>query len=333
VVLARTSFRCLCASVVLLLCLALVAGVLIGVTMYTPMQFLEDEEVQQIVVHLRLPRVLCSLLVGGGLALVGVAYQALFRNHLASPFTLGVSSGAALCSSAAIVLGLTTSQTGIDVGMYALLGALLSIGFIVGISAGFRHRYSHSVLLVGIVFSFFCSSAMTLIQYLADYSQLFQITRWLMGGIPTVSWRDLAVGVLCFVGIVAWLWTHSGELDLMLFGDDLATVKGLDPIRFSRITFVLSSFFVGWVVAQCGIIGFVGIVVPAIARILVGVSHARVLPISLLLGALLVVLCDVLGRVLIAPFEIPAGVFTSVIGGPIFVLLLLAEAKRGTRML
>jgi len=212
--------------------------------------------------------------------------------------------------------------------MYALFGALLSIAFILMISARVHRGYSHSLLLVGIVFSFFCSSAMTLIQYLADYSQLFQVTRWLMGGIPAVSWGDLFVGLVCMGVVTGWLCSHTRQLDLMLFGDDLAAVKGLDPVRFSRTTFVLSSFIVGWVVAQCGIIGFVGIVVPAIARVMVGVSHARVVPISLLLGALLVVICDLLGRITIAPFEIPAGVFTSVIGGPVFVALLLAQTRR-----
>ncbi len=327
-VLARTSCAHLYVILSGLLGVALVASVLVGVTTYSFFDVLEDREVRSIVLQLRVPRVLCSVLVGGGLAVVGVAYQALFRNHLASPFTLGVSSGAALCSSAAIVLGLTSSRVGLDVGMYALIGALMSIAFILLIAARVHRGYSHSLLLVGIVFSFFCSSAMTLVQYLADYSQLFQVTRWLMGGIPSVGWGDLFVGAVCTGVITGWLGSHTKKLDLMLFGDDLATVKGVDPVRFGRTTFVLSSFFVGWVVAQCGIIGFIGIVVPAIARVMVGVSHARVLPISLLLGALLVVLCDLLGRIVIAPFEIPAGVFTSVIGGPVFVLLLLAETRR-----
>lgn len=327
-VLARPSFNCLYAILTTLLCVALGVSLLVGVTNFSLFDLIEDREARRIVLQLRVPRVLCSMLVGGGLAVVGVAYQALFRNHLASPFTLGVSSGAALCSAAALVLGLTSSRFGLDVGVYALFGALISIAFILIVAARVPRGYSHSLLLVGIVFSFFCSSAMTLIQYLADYSQLFQVTRWLMGGIPAVGWGDLSIGATCMGIITAWLCSHTRQLDLMLFGDDLAAVKGVDPAKFSRATFVLSSFLVGWIVAQCGIIGFVGIVVPAIARVMVGVSHARVLPISLLLGALLVVVCDLLGRITIAPFEIPAGVFTSVIGGPVFVLLLLAETRR-----
>lgn len=330
---ARTSFAWLCASATALLCASLCCSLLVGVTSYSPQQILSDSEARSIVVQLRLPRVLCSVLVGGGLAIVGAAYQALFRNYLASPFTLGVSSGAALCASVALVFGFSSGRGGVDVGLYALIGALLSIALILSVAKRVRRADSHSLLLVGVVFSFFCSSVMTLIQYVADYSQLFQVTRWMMGGIPAVGWGDLGIGAVCTAVVLSWLWSHTKELDLMLLGDDLASVKGLDPVRFSRATFVLSSFLVGWVVAQCGVIGFVGIVVPAIARIAVGVSHARVLPISLLLGSLLVVSCDLLGRIIIAPFEIPAGVFTSVLGGPVFVLLLLNAGRRGRGVL
>jgi iron complex transport system permease protein len=326
-------FSYLCWGMSILLVAAMSGSLLAGVTTYSPLEVIRDTEVREIVIQLRLPRVLCAALVGGGLAVVGVAYQALFRNYLASPFTLGISSGAALFASAALVFGFASGRGGFDVGLCAFVGALFSIGIILGLASRLRYADSNSLLLIGIVFSFFCSSVMTLIQYLADYTQLFQVTRWMMGGISVVGWIDLLLGAVCVGVVSAWLWSRPQHLDLMLFGDDLASVKGLDVVRFSRATFVLSSFLVGWVVAQCGIIGFVGIVVPAIARIMVGVSHARVIPISLLLGALLVVLCDLLGRVVIAPFEVPAGVFTSVIGGPVFIALLLVSTKRGARVL
>jgi iron complex transport system permease protein len=332
-VLARTSFVGLCVGSAIFLLAAFCLSLLVGATVYSPWQLVSDDHARGIVLQLRLPRVLCCALVGAGLAVIGVAYQALFRNYLASPFTLGVSSGAALCASAALVFGLASTRGGLDVGLFALIGALCSIALILTVARRVRRADSQSLLLVGIVFSFFCSSIMSLIQYLADYSQLFQVTRWMMGGIQAVGWSDLGIGAMCAAVTCTWLLSHSRQLDLMLFGDDLASVKGLDPVRFSRITFVLSSFLVGWIVSQCGIIGFVGIVVPAISRILVGVSHSRVLPISLLLGALLVVSCDLLGRVVIAPFEIPAGVFTSLIGGPVFVLLLLGGGRRSRGIL
>jgi iron complex transport system permease protein len=263
-----------------------------------------------------------------GLALVGATYQSIFKNYLASPFTLGVSSGAALAASAAVIFGLTSSRHGLDVGLCALMGAFVSIIVIVAIHRRQRFRDANSLLLVGIVFSFFCSSLMTLLQYLADYSQLFQVTRWMMGGIPSVGWGDLAIGAVCIAATLAWALRNSRGLDLLLFGDDLARVKGVDVSYLTNTTFVFTSFVVGWVVAQCGIIGFVGIIVPAAVRMVVGVSHAKVLPLSALFGAILVVVCDILGRIVIAPFEVPAGVFTAILGGPAFVLLLLRPPRK-----
>jgi len=329
-----SNFKFLCVGLTLSLIVAFICALLFGVTNYSPVVLLDDSEARGLILSLRLPRVLCATLVGAGLSVVGVAYQALFRNYLASPFTLGISSGAALFAAAGVILGFTSSGGGsIDVSLLALVGALVSIAVILSVSRGRNQGDSNFLLLVGVVFSFFCSSLMTLLQYLADYSRLFQVTRWMMGGIPSAGWSDLLVGAFSLALILAWLSPRTRELDLVLFGDDLATVKGLDVRRFSRATFALSSFLIGWVVANCGVIGFVGIIVPAVARLLVGVRHARVLPVSVMLGALLVVVCDLLGRVVIAPFEIPAGVFTSVLGGPIFVALLIAGSGRYWRQL
>lgn len=307
----------------LVLILACVGSLLCGVTNYSPTDLIRDSEARAIVLNLRLPRVLCAVLVGSGLAVVGASYQSIFRNYLASPFTLGVSSGAALCASLALVTGLSSSRYGLDVGLWALVGALLSIALIVLVHRRARIRDSNSLLLVGVVFSFFCSSVMTLIQYVADYAKLFQVTRWLMGGIPTAGWSDILIGFACVGVTTVWLIRNARGLDLLLFGDDLAAVKGVDVARLVNTTFVFSSFVVGWVVAQCGVIGFVGIVVPAVSRLFVGAVHRAVLPMSFVCGALLVVVCDLLGRVVIAPFEVPAGVFTAVLGGPIFTLLVL----------
>jgi iron complex transport system permease protein len=206
--------------------------------------------------------------------------------------------------------------------VFALVGAFASIMLILSVYRLSYRKDSNTLLLVGIVFSFFCSSLLTLFQYVADYSQLFQITRWMMGGIPVAGWDDLILGAVCVAVVFVWSLRNTRGLDLMLFGDDVAAVKGVDTRRLTTATFILTSFVVGWIVAQCGVIGFVGIIVPALARLLVGVSHAQVIPLSALLGALLVLACDIAGRLLIAPFEIPAGVFTAVLGGPAFVVLL-----------
>lgn len=303
-------------------------SVLCGARTFSFEEIARDVDVRAIVFELRLPRTIFAVLVGAGLSLVGACYQALFRNYLASPFTLGVSSGAALAASSALVAGFTSGRNGLDVSVCAIFGALASIVLILTISSVQRASSRNSLLLVGIIFSFFCSSLLTLIQYVSDYSQLFRVTRWMMGGIPAVGWSDLILGTVCVLVTFVWLMRNERGLDLVLFGEDMASVKGIDVPTLVRTSFVLTSFVVGWIVAQCGVIGFVGIIVPAIGRIAIGLRHKYLLPLSALLGAILVVVCDVLGRVVIAPFEIPAGVFTSVIGGPIFIMLMMRPSRQ-----
>lgn len=307
----------------LLTCASIISSLTYGPTSIEPLDLLQDASAQQILMQVRVPRMLCAFLVGFGLAVVGGMYQSLFKNYLASPFTLGVSSGAALVASVAIMFGLVRGGNSAAVGMWGLLGAIASVGSIVLIHRLHAKRDPFTLLLVGVVFSFFCSSLMALVQYIANYSELFQVTRWLMGGISSPSWDVLLLGFIAIACTFIWAMTNSRTLDLFLFGDDMATVKGVDILRETRIIFVITSIVVGWIVAQCGIIGFVGIVVPAIARQMVGLSHRRMLPVAGLTGASLVLACDTLGRIVISPFEIPAGVFTAVIGGPVFIWLVL----------
>lgn len=330
---AESSRRTVRASTALVLASLLLVtmsliSLLCGATFYSFDAIQRDPQAHLVVFDLRLPRTVFAILVGGGLSVVGASYQAIFKNYLASPFTLGVSAGAALLASTAMVFGFTASRYGIDVSACAVLGALASIGIIVGISRRERATNKNTLLLVGIVFSFFCSSLLTLIQYLADYAQLFRVTRWMMGGIPSVGWGDLMIGATCVCVSCVWLFRHHRALDLMLFGDDIALVKGIDVHRVTYTSFVLTSFVIGWIVAQCGVIGFVGIIVPALSRFVVGLRHRVLLPMSFLVGASLVLVCDIVGRVLIAPFEIPAGVFTAVLGGPLFIVLLMRPGSK-----
>lgn len=310
-------------SVVALVC-ALLASLFLGATSLSLNDVVTNPDLRMIFIELRLPRALFALVVGGALATVGAAYQSLFRNPLASPFTLGVSSGAALGAS----LSLMAASSYLGVASSAMLGALASIFLILVLSRRMGSAAGDSLLLVGIVFSFFCSSVLTMLQYVSDYSQLFRVTRWMMGGIPAVRGADLLIGVCLVTVLVVWLIRHHREFDLMLFGDDVAAVKGAAVQRLYYTTFVLSSLVVGWIVSQCGVIGFVGIVVPAMARLMVGLRHKYVVPLSFILGALLVVVCDLLGRVVRPPFEVPAGVFTAILGGPIFIVLATTTYRR-----
>jgi iron complex transport system permease protein len=313
----KLSFAIVALVVVCFLSLAM------GASSFSLQDVLENEQARMIVLDIRLPRFLFSALVGAALALIGVVYQTLFRNPLASPFTLGVSSGAAL--GASIVLLFPGFLGSVEAG--AMGGAILSILSILAISRRLSQEGGGALLLVGVIFSFFCSSLLTMAQYLSDYSQLFRATRWMMGGVPIVGYGDLTIGLLGTIALFLWLQRRHREFDLMLFGDELASVKGVEAQRLYEVVFILSSVAIGWIVAQCGVIGFVGIIVPAIARYLVGLSHRHVFPLSCILGAVLVSLCDFLGRVVRPPFEVPAGVFTAVLGGPIFIFLAIRRTR------
>ena len=304
--------------------LASLAGLLFGATSVSLVDVLSQSTARMVFLELRLPRVLFAILIGGALATVGAAYQTLFRNPLASPFTLGVSSGAALGASLSLMFG----AGGWGVASGAMLSALASIALILVVSRRLGSGAGDSLLLVGIVFSFFCSSILTMLQYMSDYSQLFRVTRWMMGGIPSVGYRDLAVGALLVLVLFVWLFRRARDFDLMAFGDEVAAVKGVSVNPLYYTTFILSSLAVGWIVAHCGVIGFVGIIVPAMARLLVGLRHRHVLPLSFILGALLVVVCDLMGRVSHPPCEIPAGVFTAILGGPVFICLAIIGYRR-----
>lgn len=306
------------------LALSFVAATLLGARTYSISEVLADPEAARIVLGLRLPRVIFGALLGGALAVVGAAYQALFRNPLASPFSLGVSSGAALGASVAMFLG---ASSALGVESSAVLAAGGSIVIILALHRSPAVSSQESLLLVGVVFSLFCSSLLTLLQYLSDYTQVFRASRWMLGAVPSATWGAVIVAAVLVIATTAWLVASHHKLDLMLFGDEFAALKGTDPYRFSRATFVFTSVAVGWFVAQCGVIGFVGIIVPAAARLMVGLHHRWVLPFSFFLGALLVVLCDLLGRLVTPPFEVPAGVFTAVVGGPLFVVLLLRSRR------
>ena len=296
-------------------------SMMLGVTTITPSAILNDSDTREIFLTLRVPRVAFAFMIGGALAVVGTAYQALFRNPLASPFSLGISSGAALAASVAMLIGVVSPATTVPV--CAIGGALCAIGVVLRIGVGRRGDEGAFLLLAGVVVSLFCSSFLTLLQYLSDYAQLFRVTRWMMGGVMVVSYTELLfVGVLVMCG-TAWLLKHSRDFDLMLFGDEMAAVKGVNVRQLYRRTFLITSVIIGIVVSLCGVIGFVGIIVPAIARLLVGIKHRYVFPLSFLFGGELVVLCDLLGRVLVPPYEIPVGVFTAVLGGPVFVWLLV----------
>lgn len=274
--------------------------------------------------RMRVPRTFVAFLAGAGLSLSGMTFQALFRNPLATPFTLGVASGAAFGAAVTVIFGITASLLGIPARTFgALAGALLTIGAVYGLSRTRRGFSSASMLLAGVAVSFFFSSFILFIQYLSDFTESFHIVRWLMGGIESSGYHAV-FGLLPFIFAGSTvIFLLSGELNLAATGEDIAASRGVDVQRLRTTLFLAVSVMVGGIVAACGPIGFVGLMAPHISRLLAGANHRRLAPASLLFGGAFLTVCDTIARTVIAPAEIPVGVITSVLGGPFFLWLLL----------
>ena len=272
----------------------------------------------------RLPRAIAGALVGGALASAGVVLQALLRNPLATPFTLGVSSGASLGALGVIILGTPVSLVGVPtVPLASFIGALGAVGVVYGLARLRRRGLSTSVLLLaGVTLNSLFSAVIMFIQYLADYTQSFQAIRYLMGNLDVSSYTPI-VWALPLVGIagLAFAWLPR-SLNLLTLGPDGAAARGVDVLKTQRVAFLSASLATGAAVSLGGPIGFVGIIVPHIVRLLVGSDHRVVLPASAFLGAAFLVTCDVAARTLMAPLELPVGVITAMLGGPFFLWLL-----------
>jgi len=276
--------------------------------------------------RIRIPRVLAAWLAGAGLAAAGMAFQALFRNSLATPFTLGVASGAALGAALSIRFGIALSIAGISsTPLWAFAGASVSILLVYGITRARRGMNTATMLLAGVAVSFFFSSLNLFTQYISDFTHTFRIIRWLMGGVQVAGYRSILEMLPLVLGglIITLLLTR--ELDILTTGEEMAAGRGVDVARTRNLLFFGASLMVGGVVAVCGPIGFVGLMVPHICRLLVGPGHRFLAPASILAGGSFLTLCDTFARTIIAPAEIPVGVITALLGGPFFLALLLKD--------
>jgi iron complex transport system permease protein len=282
----------------------------------------------QILFIARLPRVLAGALVGASLATSGVVFQALLRNPLATPFTLGVSAGASLGAMMVIILGGTLA-----VGLWSpvpaasLAGAGLAAAIVYALANGPRRVMSTTVLLLaGVTLNAFFSALIVFVQYLADFAEVARAFRWLMGDLD-VGGFDPIVAALPLVVVAGLIFARlPASLNLMGVDVDSAAARGVDVVSTQRWAFFSASLATSAAVALAGPIGFIGIVVPHLVRLLVGVDHRIVLPASALFGATFLVLCDLVARTLLAPVEIPVGIVTAIIGGPFFLWLLVRES-------
>jgi iron complex transport system permease protein len=279
--------------------------------------------------HLRLPRVCLAFLSGAALSLGGLVFQALFRNQLATPFTLGVSSGAAFGAALFFILGASFSAYGFSGSApCALIGALGTVALVQALAQSGRARSQVAVLLAGVVISFFFSSLIVFLQYISDFTGIVRMTRWLMGGFEVVGFDSpLKLFPFALLGFV-YVFAKARELDLIAVDDEIALSRGVDVQKIQRNLYVITSLMVAGVVSLCGPIGFVDIIVPQICRILVGSGHRLLSVACVFFGGAFMVACDTAGRTIIAPYEMPAGIITALLGGPFFLWLLL----RGNRL-
>lgn len=276
----------------------------------------------QIVWEIRTPRVLLAATVGAGLSTVGVVIQALVRNALADPFVLGVSSGASVGAVAVIVTG-GLALAGIHaVSLGAFLGALVASAAVYALARGRAGTSPLRLVLVGVALAYGFQAAMGLLVYLVPQGEAAgTVLFWTLGSFGAAGWGSLPVVAAVVLVCLVWSWRRSRALDLLALGDETATSSGIDPPALRRELFVLTAVATGAMVAVSGAIGFIGLVLPHLVRLVVGVGHARVLVVAPLVGAVFTIWVDLLARTVVAPRDLPLGVITALIGVPVFVVL------------
>ncbi len=271
----------------------------------------------------RLPRVILAALVGSGLALCGVVFQALLRNPLASPYTLGVSAGATLGA----FLGMRFLPAGAGgellIPAASLTGAMLATLAVFALAFRTGGAPTTVLLLAGVTLNYSLSAGILFLQYLADYTETARMVRWLMGDLEGATYRLLLI--LLVGSAIGWLMLlrRGRQLNLLSLGEDEAEASGVDSRRVIVSSLLWAAWITGLVVAVAGPIGFVGILVPHATRLLAGHDHRVVLPGALMAGGAFLIVCDTAARTLLAPVELPIGVLTAMIGGPFFLALLL----------
>jgi len=254
-------------------------------------------------------------------------FQGLLRNPLATPFTLGVSAGAALGAMLAITFSWSFAWAGVSAAAAAsFIGSLAAVGIVYALARARHQGLSTNVLLLaGVTMNAFFSALILFVQYFADFSQTYRILRWLMGDLDISSYQPILTALpLVVISFAAFAWL-ARPLNLLSMGADSASTRGLNVVGTQRAAFLSASLATGAAVSVGGPVGFIGIVVPHLVRLIVGPDHRLVLPASALFGAAFLVACDVLARTVMSPIELPVGVITALIGGPFFLWLLVRK--------
>ncbi|MFB7666998.1 FecCD family ABC transporter permease [Kitasatospora sp. NPDC056138] len=283
----------------------------------------EDAAAYTIVWEIRLPRTVLAATVGAGLAVTGVAVQAMVRNALADPFVLGISSGASVGANAVLLLGAFASLGAWALSASAFLSALAAMALVHAVARTAHGLTPLRLVLTGTALAYGFSAVTALMVFGAERGEAARSAMmWLLGSLGGATWGSVPIAAGCVLAGTAYLLGTAGRLDALAMGDETAAALGVDAGRLRSRLFLVTAAVTGTVVAVSGAIGFVGLMVPHLVRMLVGAGHRRVLTIAPIAGAVLLVWVDVISRLLLAPAELPVGVITAVLGVPCFLLLM-----------
>jgi iron complex transport system permease protein len=298
----------------------------IGMVFISPFALHGDSSQCAILFFIRIPRTIIAFLSGGSLALCGMAFQAMFRNPLAEPFTLGIASGASCGAAVMILSGLSALLPGIPlVSIGAFAGACAAMLLVSGFSDISHRSNNYTMLLSGVAVSFLFSSVLMFVQYLSNMRDSFHIVRWLMGGLEVYGYGQvIIVSIFIFLGIVV-IFNRLAEIDHLITGDDIAQSRGVNVKKTRNLLLWACTLMTGAVVANCGPIGFVGLIIPYFSRRFFPLNHKIIAPASFLLGGIFLLACDTLARTILGTVEIPVGVITAFCGAPFFLWILLGN--------
>ena len=289
-----------------------------------------DAIATNIVWKIRMPRVVLAGLVGASLAIAGAAFQGLLKNPLADPYTLGVSSGASVGAVATLFFGISVPFLGIfTLPVFSMIGALVTMLLVITFAKLVdRAMKMETIILTGIIFSSFLGSVISLMIALTG-EELRQIIGWLLGSVSMRGWSFVQMALPFIIIGTLLLWLNRRELNAMLFGEERAKHLGVNVKQRKMMILVGGSMLTGTAVAVSGTIGFVGLVVPHMTRLLFGSDNRHVLPLSFINGAALLIICDLVSRTIISPTELPIGVITAFIGAPVFAFIFFRQRKKG----
>lgn len=291
----------------------------------------DGPQLANVVWDIRLPRVLLSVLVGAGLALCGVVMQASLQNPLADPYLLGTSAGGSLGATVAILSGFGASGVlmGATLPVWAFLGSLAATVVVLVVGSLGSRASAVKLVLAGAAVNALCSAISSSFVYFAASAEgIRSVTFWMLGSLASVTWADIPLTAGVVLAAVLVMGTQIRSLDVMLTGDESAVTLGVDSASRRRLYLVICALVTGTLVAQVGVIGFVGLLVPHVVRSIVGSSHRSLLPVAVISGGLFLLWADVIARVVVPNSELPIGIVTAVLGAPVFLHMLTRKEYR-----